>query len=132
MMEETNQEVFALSGEEAFSLRNYHIENQTGSTRIKYIVCEPLEEAGFLNAFSTRVGGVSALSENSLNLTNFKGDTEANVAENRRRFLGAIGAEKMPLVTMRQTHSTERCFIESAAEAITSPPRGDALLTRLR
>ena len=72
MMEEANQEVFALSGEEAFSLREYQVETRSGRALIQYIVCEPLEEAGFLNAFSTRVGGVSPLPENSLNLTHFK------------------------------------------------------------
>jgi YfiH family protein len=132
MMEEANQEVFALSGEEAFSLREYQVETRSGRAMIQYIVCEPLEEAGFLNAFSTRVGGVSPLPEHSLNLTHFKGDTPENVGENRRRFLEAIGGETMPLITMRQTHSTERCVIESAEAAWASPPAGDALITRLR
>lgn len=131
-MEEANQEVFALTGEEAFSLREYQVETRSGRALIQYIVCEPLEEAGFLNAFSTRVGGVSPLPENSLNLTHFKGDSPGNVEENRRRFLEAIGGEAMPLITMRQTHSTERCVIESAEAAIASPPSGDALITRLR
>jgi polyphenol oxidase len=127
-----NDEDFSLTNDEAFSLRESDVETPNGTARISYIVCEPLEEAGFLNAFSTRLGGVSALPANALNLTNFKGDTPANVAENRHRFLKAIGAEGMPLITARQTHSTERCFIESAKQAEEKTPDCDALMTRAK
>src|SRR5262245_49506453 len=112
------EEIFSLSDEEAFSLREHEVKTADGTARIAYVVCEPLEDAGFLNAFSTRRGGVSPLPEQALNLTNFKGDTTENVKENRRRFLEAIGAERLPVITMRQTHSTDRCFIESADEAL--------------
>ncbi|MEW6125567.1 MAG: peptidoglycan editing factor PgeF [Acidobacteriota bacterium] len=128
----SNEESFSLSNEEAFSLRQRDIETADGIARIAYIVCEPMEEAGFLNAFSTRLGGVSSLPANALNLTNFKGDTPENVKENRHRFLEAIGAEGMPVITMRQTHSTERGFIDSADEALKEPPGCDALVSKLK
>ena len=132
MIDEAYDSGFALSNDEAFSLRKHRNERAGDTAILQYIVCEPLEEAGFLNAFSTRIGGVSPLPENSLNLTNFKGDSAENVAENRRRFLEAIGGETMTLITMRQTHSSDRCFIESIDEALASTPGCDALLTRLK
>jgi YfiH family protein len=130
--EQGNDEDFSLTNDEAFSLRQSEVETANGTARISYIVCEPLEEAGFVNAFSTRLGGVSLLPQAALNLTNFKGDTRANVAENRQRFLKAIGAEGLPLVTARQTHSTERCFIESAKPAEEISPDCDAMTTRAK
>ncbi len=113
-------------------MRRHRLEGAGSTASINYIVCEPLEEAGFLNAFSTRVGGVSPLAEAALNLTEFKGDSLENVRENRRRFLEAIGGDEMALVTMRQTHSVERCLIESVAEAIAKPPGCDAMMSRLK
>jgi polyphenol oxidase len=131
--EQLNDEDFFLTDEEAFSLRESEVETANGlMARISYIVCEPLEEAGFINAFSTRLGGVSDLPKDALNLTNFKGDTPENVAENRRRFLKAIGAEDLPLVTARQTHSVERCFIESARQAQVTTPDCDAMTSRAK
>src|SRR2546429_212065 len=86
----------------AFALRYRDIGTTDGSARIAILVCEPLEDAGFVNAFSTRLGGVSPLPSNSLNLADFKGDQKENVSENRRRFLEAIGAGQSELVTARQ------------------------------
>ena len=54
---------------------------------VQAIVCAPLEEAGFINGFSTRGGGTSPMPENSLNLAGFNEDTAENILENRRRFL---------------------------------------------
>src|SRR6185369_4826141 len=81
------------ANEAAFLLRNRAVETDKGNVTISLLVCEPLERAGFINAFSTRVGGVSALPSRALNLAYFKGDEKEAVAENRRRFLKAIGAE---------------------------------------
>ncbi len=128
---EASDENFSLTNEEAFSLREHEVKTADGTARISYLVCEPLEDAGFLNAFSTRLGGISALPAQALNLTNFKGDAPENVKENRRRFLEAIGADQMPVVTMRQTHSTDRCFIESVDQALKETPSCDALISRL-
>jgi hypothetical protein len=59
------------------------------------------------HGFSTRAGGVSSIyGERSLNLGFTKEDDAANVAENRRRLVGAVaGAGKARLVTLRQIHS---------------------------
>lgn len=117
--------------ENSFAMREREVETADGTVRIATLVCEPLEEAGFLNAFSTRLGGVSAFPSDSLSLAYFKGDPEQNVAENRRRFLTAIGSEDTQVVTARQTHSTERCLIESPEQASGPQPDCDAMVTRL-
>jgi polyphenol oxidase len=116
---------------EAFVMREREVETSSGKARIAYLECEPLKQAGFINAFSTRAGGVSAFPSGALNLAYFKGDEKENVAENRRRFLEAISAKHASVVTARQTHSTERCFIESADQARGPQPDCDALTARL-
>src|SRR5438045_5255507 len=82
-------------------------EKAVGPSTIRYIVCRPLESLGFFHAFSTRHGGVSPLPREALNLA-YKNDTDANVAENRRRFLKALGVDDVSIVTARQTHSNRR------------------------
>lgn len=102
---------------------------------LTYVVCEPLERAGFTNAFSTRLGGVSPLPENALSLGNFTRDTQGDqrelVLENRRRFLSAIGAPDWPLVTARQIHSADVRAVVSRADALREAETGDALVTRV-
>src|SRR5260370_1020747 len=110
-----------------FAMREREVQTSDGKARVKYLVCEPLERAGFVNAFSTRTGGVSSLPEAALNLATFKGDQKENVVENRRRFLKAIGAGGAKIMTVRQTHSTERCVIESEAQALGLKPDCDAM-----
>lgn len=116
---------------EQFIMREREVSVADGTVRIATLVCEPLERAGFINAFSTRLGGVSELPSNALSLAYFKGDPKENVAENRRRFLNAIGAEGATIVTARQTHSSERCLIDSPEQATGPQPDCDAMITRL-
>ncbi len=119
------------AAEPALVMREREVETSDSKARIEFLVCEPLEQAGFVNAFSTRLGGVSDLPSNALNLAYFKGDQKENVAENRRRFLKAIGAARARIITARQTHSNERCAIESPEEARGPQPDCDAMTTRL-
>jgi YfiH family protein len=114
-----------------FVMRERDAGSPDSSEQIRFLVCEPLERAGFLNAFSTRLGGVSSLPANALNLAYFKGDDSKNVAENRRRYLEAIGAESATIMTARQTHSTERCFVETREQASGPQPDCDAMTTGL-
>jgi purine-nucleoside/S-methyl-5'-thioadenosine phosphorylase / adenosine deaminase len=116
-------------GGQAFEMRRREVETTTGPVAICYLVCRPLEDAGFANAFSTRLGGVSALPENSLSLTYFKGDDRANVDENRRRFLKAIGRDGAPIITARQTHSTDIADVDSSEQ--TARPACDAMTSKL-
>src|SRR6478672_12021111 len=64
---------------------------------VRVLVCRALEDAGFANGFSTRLGGVSSLEAGSngteLNLGGFNEDSRENIFENRRRFLTAFPDE---------------------------------------
>jgi len=97
---------------------------------ISYLVCRPLAESGFVNAFSTRSGGVSPLPHSALNLS-YKNDTEKNVNENRRRFLAAIQAEKKPVITSNQTHSSKTAILKKEDLPLKSEPDGDAMISGL-
>jgi YfiH family protein len=114
-----------------FVMRERDVDTRGGKARVSYLVCEPLEQAGFTNAFSTRLGGVSPLPEQALNLAHFKGDEKENVTENRRRFLSALGAPGARIVTARQTHSTERFYLETIDQARGPQPACDAMTTDL-
>ena len=118
--------------DEPFVIRQREFDTDFGTARIPYLVCQPLENAGFLNAFSTRKGGVSPLPADALNLAQFKGDSEENVFENRRRFVKAIDAEQAPVVTATQTHSIDRVTISSLEQAHGPQPRCDAMTSQLQ
>src|SRR3954453_13054493 len=60
---------------------------------VKVLVCDQLKAAGFVNGFSTRLGGVSPFPENSLNLAGFDEDSADNINENRRRLLKAFAGD---------------------------------------
>ncbi len=82
--------------------------NETGffwreKNGVKVLVCKELEEAGFANGFSTRLGGVSPFPENDLNLAGFGEDSDENIAENRRRFLEVFEREYL-LTSVWQIH----------------------------
>lgn len=96
------------------------------SGEVKAIVCRPLEAAGFLNAFSTRPGGVSPMPASDLNLA-FNEDTAANVEENRRLFLRAAGLPSWPIVTARQTHSADVIEVPAATQ---TEQEADAIFTK--
>jgi YfiH family protein len=68
--------------------------------------CAPLEAAGFANAFSTRLGGVSPMPQDALNLAGFDDDAAANIYENRRRFLNLFEGE-WTLASCWQKHSAD-------------------------
>jgi purine-nucleoside/S-methyl-5'-thioadenosine phosphorylase / adenosine deaminase len=72
---------------------------------LQILGCDPIAQAGFINGFSTRGGGVSPLPANALDLGNARKDEREFVSENRRRFLAALGAEGWPLITAKQIHS---------------------------
>lgn len=98
--------------------------------RVKALICRPLENAGFANAFSTRVGGVSFFPENSLNLAGFDEDTPANILENRRRFLEIFGGKPV-LATAWQIHSDRVKVVATLADAEATDEKYDALVSGL-
>jgi YfiH family protein len=115
----------------AFTLKRINVETAGGSTELSILVCDELERAGFLNGFSTRVGGTSPLPSAALNLGYCRADSRENVDENRRRFLEGLGSDKTTLVTARQTHSREHVTIASPKDAKGPEPAADAMITGL-
>ena len=61
---------------------------------------------GVRHAFSTRLGGVSKGCYESMNLSFTRGDDEADVHENYRRFAEIVGATPEDVVCTYQTHTT--------------------------
>lgn len=95
---------------------------------IKVLICKPLEDAGFVNGFSTRPGGVSPLPANDLNLSGFDQDSRENIAENRRRFLTAFNGD-FRLATAWQVHGDTIKSVETVDDINGSDERADALIS---
>ena len=83
---------------------------------VRALICAPLENDGFTNGFSSRLGGVSPMREASLNLAGFNEDTAENILENRRRFLKLFAGE-WGLAGCWQMHGTNVRVVNSVAEA---------------
>jgi len=86
--------------------------------------------------FSARQGGVSSVyGDGELNLGWTSEDAEANVAQNRRRFVGAVAGEaEVTLVTVRQFHSGMIRVVEQGHGELVSANgravlRGDGSIT---
>ena len=84
-------------------------------------------ERWLTHAFSTRIGGTSALEKTRvLNLGFTEWDSRESVAKNRATFVSAVGASAVQLISLRQIHS-DIIFRADAAPA--EPPKADALIT---
>lgn len=97
---------------------------------VKVLVCRALEDAGFTNGFSTRLGGVSAFPDGDLNLAGFNEDLTENICENRRRFLKAIGGD-YKLATVWQIHSDLIKTVKTLDDLDESDEKADALISNL-
>jgi uncharacterized protein, YfiH family len=74
---------------------------------VPYLAFQKLEETGkVINAFSTRLGGVSTGDCTSMNFNIARGDTAENVIENYERIANTIGVLVNSMVTAKQTHTT--------------------------
>ena len=94
---------------------------------VRALICAPLEEDGFVNGFSTRLGGVSEMPANSLNLAGFNEDAAENILENRRRFLKLFPG-KWVFAGCWQVHGADVRVVQSAAEARPAEnERGDTI-----
>ncbi len=83
--------------------------------------------AWLVHGFSTRPGGSSVLEgKPALNLGFTEWDERERVGANREKFLAALGARDLPLVTLRQFHSD---VIHVAAPPAAEAPKADALIT---
>jgi polyphenol oxidase len=87
---------------------------------VRALVCAPLEQDGFTNAFSTRLGGISPMPLAALNLAGFNEDDAENIYENRRRFLKLFDGE-WTLTGCWQTHSADVRVVRSEPEAQPKP-----------
>ena len=94
------------------------------------LVCSEIEDRGFLNGFSTRLGGVSPFPSGDLNLAGFDEDDHENIAENRRRFL-ALFADDIRLATVWQVHQDTVKNVASEDDILQSEERADALVSDL-
>jgi YfiH family protein len=92
------------------------------------LICRPLEDAGFVNGFSTRLGGVSDFPKDSLNLAGFDEDSSENIYENRRRFLSIFNGE-FELATAWQVHGDGVKIVRTSEDLQNSEERFDALVS---
>ena len=83
---------------------------------VRALVCAPLEEDGFVNGFSTRLGGVSDMPARVLNLAGFNEDAAENILENRRRFLKLFPGN-WTLAGCWQVHGADVRVIHTVEEA---------------
>lgn len=97
---------------------------------VKVLICKPLEEKGFVNGFSTRLGGVSDFPENSLNLSGTDIDSPENIAENRQRFLRIFDAD-FQIATAWQVHGDDIKTVKTAQDIDDQTQKADALMSRL-
>ena len=94
---------------------------------VRALVCAPLEQDGFVNGFSTRLGGVSAMPENALSLAGFNDDAAENILENRRRFLKLFPGD-WALAGCWQVHGADVRVVQTAQEAKPAEnERGDTI-----
>ena len=85
---------------------------------VRALVCAPLEQDGFTNGFSTRMGGVSPFPPtpgSALNLAGFNEDTAENILENRRRFL-KLFAGQWTLTGCWQVHGADVRLVKDEPE----------------
>ena len=83
---------------------------------VRALVCAPLEKDGFVNGFSTRLGGVSEMPANALSLAGFNEDAAENILENRRRFLKLFPGEWI-LAGCWQVHGADVRVVQTLEDA---------------
>lgn len=96
-----------------------------------FLACTPIiSQFPVVQAFSTRVGGVSDGPYASLNLGFGSGDERTRVQANRLRFSQAVGFEADALVALRQVHGNRVILLTDADDpaAVKGTP-ADAFIT---
>lgn len=93
---------------------------------VKVLVSKNLEEKGFVNGFSTRLGGVSPFPENDLSLAGFDEDSAENIFENRRRFLNVF-ENGYKFTSVWQIHSDLVKVVKNQADVENTEEKFDAL-----
>ena len=95
---------------------------------VRVLTCVALEREGFVNGFSTRIGGVSPFPEKDLNLAGFDDDSAENIYENRRRFLKAFEGE-WKIASCWQIHSDLIRQVKGFSDADDGNYKMDALVS---
>jgi len=83
---------------------------------VRALICAPLEQDGFVNGFSTRLGGVSQMPHDALSLAGFNEDSADNILENRRRFLKLFSGD-WALAGCWQVHGADVRVVHELEEA---------------
>ncbi len=97
---------------------------------VKVLVSRALEDAGFVNGFSTRLGGVSDFPSGDLNLAGFNEDLAENIYENRRRFLNVFGGD-MQIAAVWQVHGDTIKTINRIDDIGDSEDHADAVVSNI-
>lgn len=97
---------------------------------VKVLVSRALEDAGFVNGFSTRLGGVSPFPHGDLNLAGFNEDSRENIYENRRRFLRLFDGE-FKLAVAWQVHGDNILVVERQSDVRDSDENADAVISNI-
>lgn len=113
------------STEESLAEKGFYWREKDG---IRVLICAVLEREGFVNGFSTRIGGTSPFPEKDLNLAGFDDDSEENIYENRRRFLNAFEGE-WKIASCWQIHSDKIRHVKDFADADDGNHKMDALVS---
>jgi YfiH family protein len=126
-MDRINWEITAVMESEAQTLADsgFYWREKDG---VRVLVSRALEDAGFVNGFSTRSGGVSPFPERSLNLAGYDDDSAENIAENRRRFLRAVGVDHV-LASCWQIHSDLVRVVRDIDDAADGDYKMDAVVS---
>ena len=112
------------------------LSRRVARSRIEVVQAPGWKEWPWLvHGFSTRTGGVTRAyhpgqRSGDLNLAFMASDSRENVEKNRRRFLDALGAEKVELITLRQFHSSLIRCVGRADLARSEPWKADGMMTR--
>ncbi len=94
---------------------------------VRALICAPLEDDGFVNGFSTRLGGVSEMPAKALSLAGFNDDAAENILENRRRFLKLFPGD-WALAGCWQVHGADVRVVQTREEAKPAEnERGDTI-----
>ncbi len=94
------------------------------------LVCKELEERGFANGFSTRLGGVSPFPANDLNLAGFEEDSNENIFENRTRFLDVF-EDDFALTSVWQVHGDGIKTVKNAEDVLSTTDKFDGMISML-
>ena len=102
------------------------IKENKGVTWLTYPAFEQFTD--IVHGFSTRLGGVSEGIYASMNLSFTRGDEDAAVHENYRRFAAALGFSERDIVTSDQTHTAnvKRVYARERGQSF---PETDGMIT---